>query len=193
MHVNRYGEDWRYMVPPDGNGKPGKKQFVYIGKYYTLRIKDEERKPLKKMYAVYGLLSVIWLLGIGFFNPPGSRLVYVMLPYGFSILFVLFVLQSVVSILLSKRIMTREECDHSFHRARKMTVLTFVFSLVAAGGELISILQRVWGETLLWTEYAFLAGCVAECVLLWFFMQRQNRVSEKICETSEKPERPKQR
>ena len=31
MHVNRYGEDWRYMVPPDGNGKPGKKPVTITG------------------------------------------------------------------------------------------------------------------------------------------------------------------
>ncbi len=191
--MNRYGQDWRYMVPPEEEGKSKKKRFVYVGKYYTISIDNDQRKAMKKTYGLYGLLSVAWLIGIGFLNPPGSHLVYVMLPYGFSALFALFVLQSTISILLSKRILTREECDHSFHRARKMTVLTFVFSLLAAGGELLAIFQRIMGESLLWTEYAFLAACAAECVLLWFFMQWQNKISEKIRETDEKPDKPKQR
>lgn len=137
-------------------------KYVYTGVYYSFNLSSGKLKFLKIVYFLISLFMFALFAAGGFLNTPGSRIMYVILPYVLMFLPLAFILSDTVKIILSENRMTYKQYDRSVLQLKRACIALIAVSGIALAGEIIHLFTG--GKSgILSLEVPFLIICITIC------------------------------
>lgn len=134
--------------------------YVYTGVYYMYDLPAGKLKLLKFTYLSISLVLAILFTAGGYINNPGSRVIYVILPYITMFLPIVFMLSDAVKIIFSDNKMTFKQYDRSVLQLKRSGTALIVISAAAIAGE-ISYLIFNGASAVLSSEIPYFLVCFA--------------------------------
>lgn len=172
--MKKYYKDYKLVTKTLPNGKV-KQVAEYIGKYYTTSLSKTDLKRMKFYYLALVLCSSATAMGAGFLNNPGSRMVYVALPYVSLFLPIAYSLMGTIGFISSKEKLTQASYEKTKVRIHRATIWQILLSSITVLGDIAFVQFRI-DKKLLEKELAFI-GCIVFVLLLnVLFIQFQKRV-----------------
>lgn len=172
--MKKYYKDYKLVSRTLPNGKV-KQVAEYIGKYYISCLSKTDLKKMKFYYLALVLCSSATAMGAGFLNNPGSRIVYVALPYVSLFLPIAYSLMGTIGFIRTDEKLTRVLYDKTKVRIRRATIWQILLSVLAILGDVVFILYRI-DKNFLQKELVFLGCLVLVLLLNILFVQFQKRV-----------------
>lgn len=148
--------------------------YVYTGVYYMYDLPAGKLKLLKLAYLSISLVLAILFTAGGYLNNPGSRVLYVILPYITMFLPIAFIISDTVKIIFSDNKMTFKQYNRSVLQLKRSVIALIAISAAAITGE-ISYLIFNGTKALLSSEIPYFLVCFAIfCIsVAFYFIQRK--------------------
>lgn len=109
--------------------------YIYTGEYYMFDLPAGKLKRLKLIYFSISLVLLALFVAGGYVNNPGSRVIYVILPYITMFLPIAFMLSDAVKIIFSDNKMTYKQYNRSVLQLKRSVIALIVISAAAIAGE----------------------------------------------------------
>ncbi|WP_026664267.1 MULTISPECIES: hypothetical protein [unclassified Butyrivibrio] len=138
---NPYKGDYDHAPEMDKRGR-FRDRFFYKGDIYVLPFGETEKKKTYLPCVVYGILMFAALVVQGLLNQTSSRTIWVVLPYFFQFLPVLFFFIGIVEYLGATPRMTRRQYDKGVGRMHFCGVAVIVLAAISALCEVIYLILR---------------------------------------------------
>ena len=117
------------------DGADGRKGYIYIGKRYELT--DDGRRVYLRRVMPLILIAVVDLAALGLMDAPGSRVMYVAVPWAALTLAAALALFDLVCVLTARRALTARAYYASALRLGRTLALAGVLSALLAAADLI--------------------------------------------------------
>lgn len=176
--MKKYYKDYKLVPKELPNGKV-KHVTEYVGKYYICQLDERKLRVFKLYYIALVLCSGAIAIGIGFIDNPGSRVLYVALPYVSLFLPIVFSLSGTIGFMTAGDILEQAAYDRTKIRLYRSTVWQIMLSGVAFIGDMIFIITEKNKDIFL-KESAFAAGMLLISVLNIIFIKLQKKVIYKV-------------
>jgi hypothetical protein len=176
--MKKYYKDYK-MVPrklPDGKIKY---EAEYTGKYYICQLDETRLRKIKLYFLALVLCSGATAIGIGFFNNPGSRVMYVSIPYVSLFLPLVFSLLGTLKFATSGNKLEQAEYDETILRIRRAAVWQIVLAGLAFLGDVIYIITEK-DKDIFRKEAAFALSMLLITVLNIIFVKLQRGVTYQV-------------
>ncbi len=138
---NPYKGDYDHTPEVDKRGR-FRDRFFYKGDIYVLPYDETEKKKTYLPCVIYGALMFASLLLQGTVNQTSSRTLWVVLPYFFQFLPVLFFLVGIVEYMLATPRMTRAQYDKGVGRMHFCGIAVIVVAAISVFCELLYLIIR---------------------------------------------------
>lgn len=179
--MKKYYKDYEMIQKTQANGKV-KEEAKYIGDYYISQISKVALNRKKIYHSALSLCSVAIVIAVGILNTPGSRVIYVSLPYVCLYIPAIFSLIGTTQFLGVGERLEYMVYDKTRNRVRKSIGGIIVISLLTIIGDVFFILYRHPIERLQ-VELIFLTGITILLILNAFFLYKIQK--EKIYKKEE--------
>jgi len=176
--MKEYYKDYKLIPKKLPNGKV-KKVAVYVGKYYICELDEIKLRKFKLYFFTLVLCSGATAIGLGFINNPGSRIMYVALPYVSLFLPLVFGFLGTIRFMTSGNILEQAAYDKSKKRIYRSTVWQIILSGLAFVGDIIFIIIEKDKE-ILRKEAVFTAGMLLILVINIVFLKLQREVDYQV-------------
>lgn len=121
-------------------GPDGRKTYIYTGDRHALT--DEARRVYARRVTPLVALTLALISVIGLLDAPGSRVLYVALPWAGLTFATALALFDCVRILLTKRALTKRDYDSSALRLKNTLVWMLALSALAAACDVMYFLMN---------------------------------------------------
>lgn len=153
---NRYRDSYRKTTGVDGRGK-AITQYVYNGEFYILPFDRRQKRKTNLINAAFTAVMAVLLVLDGMVNQDSSRTFWVVYPYIFIYLPLLFLLLGVVSYMDCGTRIQVDQYDKSIRRIRRSVWGVIVLSAIAAVCDVVFLVLYHDGIQL-GREVIYLAG-----------------------------------
>lgn len=176
--MKKYHKDYRLASKTLSNGRI-KQVAEYMGKYYICQLDEKKLIRYKIYYLILILCSGATAIGVGFLNHPGSRVVYVALPYVSLFLPIAFNLMGTIGFMYSDKRLEWVTYDKTKIRIRRSTICQIALSCMTCLGNIVFTLLKGSKDTLL-INLAFTGGILIILALSIASLKLQQRVIYKV-------------
>lgn len=176
--MKKYYKDYKLVPKELPNGKI-KYVTEYIGKYYICQLDERKLRVFKLLYFALVLCSGAAAIGIGFIDNPGSRVLYVALPYVSLFLPIVFSLLGTIGFMTAGNKLEQAAYDRTKIRLYRSTVWQIILSGMAFIGDMIFIISEK-DKDLFLKEAAFAASMLLVLILNIIFVKLQKIVIYKV-------------
>lgn len=180
----KFYKDYKIVTKELPNGKI-KQVAEYIGKYYVCSLNEIELRKYKIYFLTLALCSSITVIGIGFLNNPGSRILYVSLPYVSLFLPMAYSLMGTVGFMTSGKRIELPKYDKTKMRIYRSTIWQIALSGITIGGDLIFFFLNK-NIKMLQKEMLFVVGIILILVINIIFLQLQKKVIYQVEDSEQK-------
>ncbi|CRZ35141.1 hypothetical protein DFR55_1048 [Herbinix hemicellulosilytica] len=176
--MKKYHKDYRLVKKeqPDGTLK---QETEYIGKYYICQLDESKLKKIKLYFFALVLCSDATAIGIGFINNPGSRVLYVALPYVGLFLPIVFCFMGTVRFIREGNILEQAAYDKTKKRIFSSTVWQIILSSMTFVGDVILIINEN-DNGILKYEWMFAVSMLLVLIINIVFLQLQKKVTYQV-------------
>lgn len=144
MDFTKYGRlKYNKLFVKNGNG-----DYDYIGPTYAFGADKEARRKLKILYALLAVIMIGAFILSGFVTPPAAQKWYVLGPYAFMFLPLVFLIKDIALFVMSKSEMKQWNYDSSVAQLKITAYITLglsAFSLIGCLVNLIFTADRLQG------------------------------------------------
>lgn len=173
--MKKYYKDYRLIPKKSSNGRVTQ-VTEYIGKYYICQLDEKSLRKFKFYFFALVLCSDTAAISIGFLNNPGSRVIYVALPYVSLFLPMFFSLLGTFKFITAGNKLEQAAYDKTKIRIHRSTVWQIVLSGMALAGDILYIITEN-DKDLLNEEWAFASGILLMLVFNIIFINLQKKVT----------------
>ncbi|PXV96109.1 hypothetical protein C8E03_101742 [Lachnotalea glycerini] len=138
--MKKYYKDYTADLKVTDDGKIVRK-VKYVGDYYEYRLDEKEYRKMRGILFGTVILDLILFVLAGLLNSDGSFQFYILLPYMFSLLPMIFLLWGYISIPKKKKIMEYSIYDKSFLRVKFSLVGILAAGTVTTLSDIIYIVS----------------------------------------------------
>ncbi len=172
--MKKYDKYYKLASQTLPNGKV-KQVTEYIGKYYISQLSEKKLRRYKLYYMLLVLFSGAIAIGVGFLNHPGSRVVYVALPYVTLIIPITYSLMGIIGFIYTGKRLEQAVYDKTKIRIRSATIWQIALSCMTGLGNIVLTLIKESDDSLL-KDWVFTGGMLSLLALSICFLQLQKRV-----------------
>lgn len=178
--MKKYYKDYKLVTKIHMNGK-AKQEVQYSGKYYISQLNKAELLKVKVRYFALALCSDIALIGVGLINTPGSRILYIALPYVGLFFPAFYCLMGAIKFSSAGDKLVYAAFDKSINRIYRSCLGQIILSSITIIGEICYLLFNKHKDRLL-GELLFLSGMVIVLALNVLLFRNRNTVIYKVDE-----------
>ncbi|NLZ27069.1 MAG: hypothetical protein GX884_05765 [Chloroflexi bacterium] len=131
-YINAYETIYEY----DDQGRETRK-MVYRGNFYEVSLDQKGLSHYRFIQITLFVLIAVIHIALGFLNNPGTRTLYVSIPYTATFIPLVFWGFAVFRLPRKQKLLRLEEVGLSFHRLKSMTLLTIIFTAISLIGMVI--------------------------------------------------------
>lgn len=177
MRYKRYRGD--YQVQVDENKK---RTFKYTGQYHELTASDEEISAYIKANLATVIVLVAMHLVMAFLNTDGSRSFYVLFPYLFSFMSVLFMISGMFRVLYrrERRLLELYDYEKGYSRIYHSISGCMVISGIIVIADIVFIICE-FHDIKVWKECVFAVIAIINGILSFYVMKYDKEMDKKIC------------
>ncbi|HPU62667.1 MAG TPA: hypothetical protein PK304_00780 [Mobilitalea sp.] len=176
--MKKYYKDYRLVSKEQPDGKV-KQVAEYIGKYYICQLDENKLNKFKLHFFALVLCSGATAIGVGFINNPGSRIIYVALPYVGLFLPIVFSFMATVRFIKEGKTLEQAAYDKSKKRMYTSTVWQIILSSMAFVGDVIFIVNEK-DKGILGNEWALAVSMLFVLIINIIFIQLQKKVTYQV-------------
>lgn len=147
--------------------------YLYTGDYYMYDLPAGKLKLLKFVYLIVPLVLLALFLAGGYVNNPGSRVIYVILPYITMFLPIAFMLSDAVKIIFSDNKMTFKQYNRSVLQLKRACIALMIISASAILGDAIYMGFRGGQSSALEMPYFLICFAIFSTGIIFHFVQRK--------------------
>ncbi len=141
MLSSKYVKDYRMDTETAPSGKV-KRKIVYVGPFYEWDMDEKALIKLRTRYTIAVLISWLCFAGSILFYSDLSRLWYVILPYAFLALVLVFATCAVWNLYFAEQPMVREVRDKTLDRIRFTSIAGMLCCMITAVGLVVGIFRN---------------------------------------------------
>ena len=177
---NKYKDDYDHSPGLDKRGK-FKDHFYYIGDLYVLPFDEKNKKKTYLPCIGFMVAALAVLILQGMLNQPSSRTIWVVMPYIFQFLPVLFFGVGIVEYATCPIRMQREQYDKGVQRMRHCAIGFLVLSVISGMADVVFLVGQLSGyEQGKGREFIYFALHFASVAIAFLFARYYNRIFAKI-------------
>lgn len=134
MSMKKFRDDYEIVTTVDDRGNPSRKA-VYTGQYFEVSLDGAGVRKFRWQNLLLLAVTVGLHFGAGFLDNQGMRQFYIILPYAFAFLPMIYLGAGVFRLPGEVRPFRREEVELSFNRMRSSRIGLIIFLGLGALGE----------------------------------------------------------
>lgn len=172
--MKKYSKYYKLVTSNTPDGKT-KQTAEYIGKYYICQLDEIKLKKVKLYFFALVLCSGATAIGAGFLNNPGSKVIYIALPYVSLFLPIVFAFLGTIKFMTAGNRLDQATYDKSKIRIFRSTIWQTVLSSMTIVGDIIFIFSRKSKDTIK-NEFIFAGSMLVILSLNIVFLKLQKKV-----------------
>lgn len=167
--MKKYHKDYKTEKVQSSDGKEDEK-ILYEGDYYTFSIDAKEKKRVFISFLLADSLYILFFILSGLLNNDGSRSIFIVVPYVFLFLPIVYLTMGTFSFLNIKEKMERVTYDKALGRMDRSSIGILCISLyLCIADGIFIVLNRT--QIALGRENAFL--CINIIMLVCIYIQNK--------------------
>lgn len=166
MLKNKYKDDYKETQRLDHKGRMVK-DYYYVGQYYELLIDEETKKSTNKKNIFYLILFLLFWILAGLVNQDSSRTFWVLFPYFFILLPIIYFGYGAVNYWAQSVKMEKMAYDTSVGRMHRSGLGVIIWTAINVLLDIIYIILNI-NTAVIWKEIVyilFLLGIVVSGVM----------------------------